>query len=500
MYEAARCFLEAGDSGRALASVVRVSRDAPEYPEACAAAIRMATSLRVLDFELDQFLTRFVAGGPRSEKDLETFYLLGKLYETHDFLGNASDVYRKLMAVAPGYRDVVTRAKAIEAETRGSAMVFERIVREDAAFWGEPHSGIVDHGSAEPGELPSLPPLPAEVPPTWQSPNDPHGHSPSLHRGPPPAVHVQSPRPAAVAPAPPRAPSEPPPAPSVREELRLGEIICERYRIERKLGQGGMAAVFQVFDEELGERVALKMFSAQADDAQLIARFKQELSLSRQLNHPNLVRLYDIGTYQGAKFITMELLLGSDLRARMPAGEPMEFQRAVRYLVQMCAGLHAAHERGVVHRDIKPENMFVTSADDNVKVMDFGIAKQQKHQNNLTVAGFLAGTPAYMSPEQISDFGAVTHLSDVYAVGVMAYEMFTGSVPFDHEDMGTLLRMHLTRAPQPPKERNPRLPDELEYILLQMLEKEPRRRLQSCHDFAQELLRLARPSPARARR
>jgi serine/threonine-protein kinase len=242
-----------------------------------------------------------------------------------------------------------------------------------------------------------------------------------------------------------------------------------------------MADVYKVFDAELGEMVAMKLFTVRNDPG-LIARFKQEVSLSRKLAHPNVVRLYDIGDHEGFKFLTMELLDGSDLAA-MINGRPMDIRRGLNYLVQACMGLAVAHEAGVVHRDIKPDNFFVTKKNDQLKVMDFGIAKGHESAQKLTVAGFVAGTPSYMSPEQINNFAAVDHRTDLYALGVVAFEMFTGHCPFDAPDTMPLLMKHLNEAPPSPRASNPAIPPQLEAVVMRLLEKDPNNRIQTCRDL-----------------
>ncbi|MGH7269753.1 MAG: protein kinase domain-containing protein, partial [Polyangiaceae bacterium] len=466
-YDAARCFLAARDDARALDALARVPREHPQYRAACVQAIRLAATLRAFDFQIDQFLVRFVADGPRDAMEVEAFYVLGQIYASKDFAESAIDVFTKIIAVRPGYRDVDQRLKAVGDEARGSKMAYAQVVRDDAAFQAAGPARAATARATR--ELPNLPDLPQL---------DPHpapAHAPT-------AVHV---------PLPARAPA-PAPAPAAAQlgsmgDLPKGATIADRYCVEAKLGQGGMAAVYRVMDTELGESVAMKIFF-QSADAQLISRFKQELTLSRQLAHPNIVRLYDLGTHEGCKFLTMELLVGRDLRAILDE-QPIATPRALKYLIAACQGLAVAHERGIIHRDIKPENLFVTTADDLLKVMDFGIAKGNRAAG-LTAVGFIAGTPAYMSPEQINNFGAVTHLSDLYSLGIIAYEMFTGAVPFDHEELMGLLSMHMTQKPAPPSARNPRIPAELEDIILRLLEKDPARRIQSCRDLASQLAEL----------
>jgi serine/threonine-protein kinase len=251
-----------------------------------------------------------------------------------------------------------------------------------------------------------------------------------------------------------------------------------------------MAAVFRAHDLELGEPIALKVFATSVDDAQLLERFKQELRISRQLSHPNIIRVHDIGVWRGHRYISMELLVGADLRAQMPPGEPLAPARAVNYLVQACAGLQCAHDRGIIHRDIKPENFFVTR-DGVLKVMDFGVAKAQSATpQNLTVAGMIGGTPAYMAPEQINSFSAAIPASDLYSLGVVAYEMLTGMLPFNSPELMPLLVMHLSQPPPPPRTINPNLSPALESIILELLAKDPSKRPTSARELALKLRAL----------
>jgi serine/threonine-protein kinase len=267
-----------------------------------------------------------------------------------------------------------------------------------------------------------------------------------------------------------------------------GLLVANRYRLEQKIGQGGMASVFRATDLELEEQVALKVFSMTEATDVAVARFKLELKLSRQLSHPNIIRLYDIGLHDGHRYISMELLRGRSLKARM--AEPFDFLEALRLLEQACAALQAAHDQGVIHRDVKPDNFFLTS-EGVLKVMDFGIAKHQAAQS-VTVVGSIAGTPAYMSPEQISNFSTVSHKTDLYALGVILYEVFTGTQPFSHPELVPLLLLHVNQQPEPPRQRNPGIPEELEAVILKLLEKDPARRHANAQDVAEDLARIRR--------
>jgi serine/threonine-protein kinase len=235
-----------------------------------------------------------------------------------------------------------------------------------------------------------------------------------------------------------------------------------------------MATVYQAHDLELSESVALKVFRPMPDDEEGLARFRQELRVSRRLIHPNITRLYDIGVHEGQRYISMELLLGQSLDrlggTRWPA------RRGIDCLKQVCDGLTAAHLEGVIHRDIKPGNLFLTR-EGIAKIMDFGIARERAAPG-MTQAGMIVGTPEYMSPEQISGADAAD-ASDLYALGIVAYEMFTGRKPFVHDNLVALLQMHLTAPPEPPRHYAPQLPAALEAVILNLLRKDPAERFAS---------------------
>jgi tetratricopeptide (TPR) repeat protein len=503
VFEAAACFAEAGEKRRCLDAVLRVPRDHPKYRIAAAQAIRVASELDPLDRKLDPFVAPFVEGGPKDDREAEALYALATLYRRRDLPDSAREVYAKLLAARPGYRDVEDRIAKLSGDGRSSRLSLDSFAlggapsQPDSRLRGAapppPEAGPKVKADSFP-DLPDLPPppaAPAPPPKTSYGLSTPSGRFAAVNvprrtsiagmprvTGPLGPASAASPASAQVATG----------SPIASGELGLGATVADRYRIEAKIGQGGMAVVYRATDLELGEEIAIKLFLQPSDDPQLLARFKQELTLSRGFAHPNIVRLYDIGQHQGCRFLTMELLQGSDL-ASLIDGKPMELARGLRYLIQAAAGMAVAHDKGVVHRDVKPANFFVTK-DDTLKVMDFGIAKRQSGQPGLTQAGFIAGTPTYMSPEQINNFTAVTHLTDMYALGVVAYEVFTGTVPFDHAEMMQLLMMHLTRAPDPPRMRNPELPEELQVIILKLLEKDPEGRIQTCHELGDQLKAL----------
>jgi len=286
--------------------------------------------------------------------------------------------------------------------------------------------------------------------------------------------------------APPQAPRE--------DELRVGMTVANRFRIDAQIGQGGMATVFSARDLELDEQVALKVFAGQLITASMqqeaVARFRLELKVCRKLRHPNIIQVYDIGVFSGHRYYTMELLHGQGLERLL--GEPVDVPWGIECLIQAASGLHAAHQEGVVHRDVKPENLFVTDSG-LVKVMDFGIAKST-HQPGRTQIGTLAGTPEYMAPEQINDFSLVGPAADQYALGCVAYQMFTGTVPFSSDQMMEVLMMHLERTPTPPRVLNPQVPEELEAVILRMMAKRPQDRYGSLWEVVEVLDRLRGPA------
>lgn len=470
VWEAAGAWYEAREYAKALEALQRVPRDTPRYTDAALQAIRLASHLNALDFGLEHFLTRFVSDPPADERTVEALYLLARLYQDNDFVDNARDAYRKVLARAPGYRDAAHRLEGLERETAADPKLLGHILEESVSFQGAPGAGLPD--------LPDLPSLPvsarawADAPRTTASAST---EGPTVASATPPPSYPRTATPGPSAPPRARLPT-----------LAPGEVLAGRYRLDARIGQGGMASVFRAHDLELGEDVALKIFTRLVEDEQMVQRFKQELLLSRQLNHPNVIRLYDIGTVAGFKYITMELLSGRDLKALL--GRPLPLRQGVELMLQVCAALQHAHERGVVHRDIKPANIFVTD-EGQVKLMDFGIAKRTATPG-LTVAGMIAGTPEYMSPEQINGFDKVTASTDLYALGVMLYEMFTGTVPFRNPELMPLLVMHLSQPPPPPRARNPALPETLERIILNLLAKTPEARMKSCRELGEALRRL----------
>ncbi len=260
----------------------------------------------------------------------------------------------------------------------------------------------------------------------------------------------------------------------VVDDVRPGRIIDERYRVERVLGSGGMGTVYEVTHTLLQRRMALKVLRpelAGVDD--LSARFLREARAAAAIEHPNVVRISDFGTLgSGQAYFVMELLAGMPLRSLVATGR-IPADRVAIIARQVADGLSAAHRAGIVHRDLKPDNVQVDpKAGDFVKVLDFGLARVAG-ASRLTKQGVVFGTPQYMSPEQAAGEN-VDHRSDIYGLGVMMYEMLTGSVPFESETYMGVLSMHLRTPPVPPhRVVDAKLLGGLEPIVLRALAKHP---------------------------
>ena len=260
------------------------------------------------------------------------------------------------------------------------------------------------------------------------------------------------------------------------EDLRAGTMIGE-YRVEGKLGEGGMATVFAATHPLIGKKVAIKVISRRlCADLHAVERFINEARTVNQIGHPNLVDIFAFGVLpDGRAYLVMEWLQGETLAERL-ARERMPVPRALDVLMQIIDALEAAHEKGIVHRDLKPQNIFVVERGEktSVKLLDFGIAKLADSDSSVpkTRSGVAMGTAGYMSPEQARGKN-VDHRTDIYALGCLAYEMLLGRLPFVADTAIDILAMHLAAAPPPPRTLWATMPAGLEKVLLQTLSKEP---------------------------
>src|SRR4051794_28646861 len=269
----------------------------------------------------------------------------------------------------------------------------------------------------------------------------------------------------------------------------LNTLFDGRYRIVRKLGTGGMANVYLAEDEVLGRRVAIKILNDRhAGDDQFVERFRREAKNAASLSHPNIVSIYDRGDAEGTYYIAMEYLDGRSLKELIISRGPAPVNVSIEYARQILSALRFAHRHGIVHRDIKPHNVLV-DAEGRVKVTDFGIARAGTSQ--MTEAGSIVGTAQYLSPEQARGSG-VDQRSDLYSLGIVLYELVTGTVPFNGDTPVEIAMKHLSQTPDPPSERRPDVPRDLDLIVMRALAKDPDDRYQSAEEMDADLERFAR--------
>lgn len=284
----------------------------------------------------------------------------------------------------------------------------------------------------------------------------------------------------------------------------LGATVDGRYEIEALLGEGGMGVVYRCIHTIIGKRVAMKVLRADlARNDEVVGRFLNEARSASSIGNPHIIDISDFGRLpDGATYFVMEYLDGSPLSAFLEVDSLLPPERIGPIMIQLTDALQAAHAAGIVHRDLKPDNIFLIqrgAQHDFVKVLDFGIAKASTESLKLTQAGQVFGTPHYMSPEQAA--GAdVDHRADIYAVGVMLYELLTGTLPFDAENFMGILTQHMYKEPPPPSSREgagQRIAPPLEAIVMRCLQKAPGDRYQSMQELGDEL-RLLFTDPSRA--
>jgi serine/threonine-protein kinase len=274
----------------------------------------------------------------------------------------------------------------------------------------------------------------------------------------------------------------------------VGQTIDGRYRIEGVLGEGGMGLVYRAKHIVLGKPLAIKVLRPDVSrDEEIITRFRQEAQSASSIGNQHIIDISDFGTLpDGATYFVMEFLDGCDLTTVVETQQPVAAARVVHIAKQLCTALGAAHEIGIVHRDLKPDNIYLIKRGgdpDFVKVLDFGIAKVGGSSSKLTRAGQVFGTPHYMSPEQCSGSG-VDHRTDIYAIGVILYEMVTGTVPFDADNLMGILTKHLYEEPQAPSTLRADIPPELEQVILRCMSKSTEQRYQTMHELVDDLLRI----------
>ncbi|MFW6135371.1 MAG: Stk1 family PASTA domain-containing Ser/Thr kinase [Chloroflexota bacterium] len=261
--------------------------------------------------------------------------------------------------------------------------------------------------------------------------------------------------------------------------------LNERYRLRRCIGSGGMAVVYEGVDMLLERRVAVKVLRQQfASDPEFLERFKREARAAANLDHPNIVTVFDVGQDGGRHYIVMEYVDGHDLKTIIRQKGRLSVAQALDIATQVSAGVGHAHKAGVIHRDIKPQNVLLTHSG-RAKVVDFGIARALS-ESGLTDSDTVWGSPIYFAPEQAAG-DPLTPASDVYSIGVMMYEMLAGSPPFQAENPTALAMKHLREEPPPLTARNSQVPPRLEWIVRKVLSKEPSARYRTADQLARVL-------------
>ncbi len=280
---------------------------------------------------------------------------------------------------------------------------------------------------------------------------------------------------------------------AVNEGGLIGATIDDKYRIESKLGEGGMGAVYRATRLMIGDEVAIKVLhSAQVSDSQAIERFRREAQAAARLKHPNVVTIHDFGvSNKNLVYLVMELVEGESLSSLIKQQGALASSTAGEIISQVCAALGEAHRRNIVHRDLKPDNIIVTTSPTGlrVKVLDFGIAKLRDLSltaSNLTQTGTILGTPRYMSPEQCMD-EELDGRSDIYSLGIVLYEMLAGTVPFNSPSLAGLLMQHVNQTPPSLRAANAHISEAVERTVMRALEKQRQARPQTVEALAKEL-------------
>jgi eukaryotic-like serine/threonine-protein kinase len=278
--------------------------------------------------------------------------------------------------------------------------------------------------------------------------------------------------------------------------IRPGTVIAERYLVRGEIGRGAFGTVLRASDQVIGEEIALKIINPElVQDEEHVTRFLHEVRYSRKVTHENVIRVYDFIQLDGLYGISMEYFLSRALSEHVRKGMRLHPARALKLVKAITRGIRSAHRVGVMHRDLKPANILVND-NDVLKIVDFGLAAVSSHAGSrLTQTGTLIGTPYYMSPEQGQGL-ALDHRTDIYSLGVIMYEMFTGSLPYVANNPLTVLYMHARGEKDPPSARNPEILQSLEAVVLKAMAVKPENRYQSADELLGALTEVNVPAPA----
>lgn len=268
---------------------------------------------------------------------------------------------------------------------------------------------------------------------------------------------------------------------------RLARVLDGQYTIEREIGRGGMATVYLARDQRHRREVAIKLLQPELTTSATAERFLREIEITAKLQHPHILTLIDSGARDGLVYYVMPHVVGESLRERLIWEKQCNIEQSVQVARQVAGALQHAHHHGVIHRDIKPENILLSAG--QAMLADFGIARaiRDSGQATLTAVGLPLGTPAYMSPEQVSGRGEIDHRSDIYSLGCVLYEMLAGRPPFVAATVGRVMQMHLTEAPAAIVTCRSAAPQELDTIVARAMAKEPGDRFQTAEEFADAL-------------
>ncbi|MBV9405210.1 MAG: protein kinase, partial [Acidobacteriaceae bacterium] len=282
------------------------------------------------------------------------------------------------------------------------------------------------------------------------------------------------------------------------DALAPGTMLGSRYRIEAEAGSGGMGRVYRAMDLELNRTVALKVVREDlANNPEALERLKQEITLASRISHRNVLRIHDLGEANGIRFVSMAWADGEDLSELLRDAAPLPEARIFQLAIEICLGLEAAHEQGIVHRDLKPGNVLLDAAG-HACIADFGLAHTADVPTTVSRSGEVHGTPRYMSPEQVES-KATDARTDIYALGLILYEMATGRIPFRDDSVYQTMAQRVTDKPRDPKLLNPAISDALSRVILRCLEREPGERYQRAADLLEDLRRIAEPEKMVAR-